>query len=180
LEANFLLKASFLISLRAGVNLFVLVILMPALSQLILGASHLPVAYTDKTLTQINAAFLVIGSLTIFLAPSPPVMILGQILFALGSAFAVTARSLVTSLTEKKHLATVYTGVTVARYAGALAGAPLLATTFRWGLKWGNAWVGLPFLVVSGLFASALLLVSASSVEPIERFSESSEETILR
>jgi MFS family permease len=153
--------------------------LIPALSEFVLGSPQFPEAFRDKRLTQINGVFLMLGSLTIFLAASAPVLILGQILFALGFAFSVTARSLVTNLVEKKDLATVYTGITVMKYGGALTGSPLLATTFGWGMQWGDPWVGLPFLVAGGLFALALLLVSSSSLEPFEKLPESEEASLV-
>ncbi|KAL9112668.1 MAG: hypothetical protein Q9187_007728, partial [Circinaria calcarea] len=97
-------KAAYLIPLRSGVSLLVLGALIPGLSYLFEKKLQMDIAVKDKRLTQISAMFLVLGCTTTFLASTPITIISGQVLFALGFAFVVTARSLVTSLVEQKHL----------------------------------------------------------------------------
>jgi MFS family permease len=155
-------KASYLISLRAGVNLLVLTVIIPTLSGLFLGRLKMSPALKDKRLTQISGVLLVTGCMTIFLAVSPPILILGQVVFALGFAFSVTARSLVTSLVEQKLLGTIYTSISVLTYSGILVGGPLLASSFQWGMQLREEfWMGMPFVVAAGLFMLALIAVSA-------------------
>ena len=123
----------------------------------------LNLAVKDKRLTQISGALLVAGSTVIFLSATPILLILGQIMFALGFAFEVTARSLLTSLVDLKHLGIVYTGISVMTYGGVIVGGPLLANSFRWGMQRGDFWMGLPFLIAAGLFMLALIAVSIAS-----------------
>jgi hypothetical protein len=89
-------------------------------------------------------------------------LVLGQVLCSMGLAFIVPARSIVTSMVDKKHLAALYTTMSVLIYGGLLTGGPLFATAFSWGLEMGGFWLGTPFLVASGCFALASLAVSTA------------------
>ncbi|POR31342.1 Uncharacterized protein TPAR_08440 [Tolypocladium paradoxum] len=156
-------QASYLLSLRAGVNLVVLAVLIPAISSILLRRLQVQEIVKDQFLAQASSLLLALGSGTIFLARSWPPLLCGQLLFSLGFAFAVPARSLVTSMVEQKHLGAVYTTIAVLTYAGVLTGRPLLARAFQWGLELGEAWMGMPFLIASGCFVLALLAVTSAA-----------------
>ncbi|KAE8380876.1 major facilitator superfamily domain-containing protein [Aspergillus bertholletiae] len=156
-------KASWLVSLRAGVNLFVLVALIPALSHILVQRLKYDNVLKDKRLTQLNGVCLVVGSGIIFLAAAPPTLVFGQTIFALGFAFSVTARSFLTGLVDPSHLGVVYTAVTTMLYGGLVIGSPLLAATLQWGLQLGGVWMGLPFLLAAAFFMLALSAVSAAT-----------------
>jgi hypothetical protein len=112
--------------------------------------------------------FLIVGSLTTFLAPTAVILVLSQILFALGFAFKITARSFITSLVEQKRLGALYTAIATISYAGILVGSPLLAASFSWGMRLGDFWSGLPFLIASGLFTLATLTISLAGTGSIQ------------
>ncbi|KAE8418381.1 hypothetical protein BDV36DRAFT_308732 [Aspergillus pseudocaelatus] len=155
-------KASLLVSLRAGVNLFVLAVVIPTLSYILVKRLKLSDVVKDKRITQINGICLIIGSFLMFLAASPGTLIFGQMVFALGFAFSVTARSFLTGMVDPLHVGTVFTGVTTMLYGGLVIGSPMLAKAFQWGLQLGGIWVGLPFLLAAVLFTIALGAVSAA------------------
>ncbi|KAJ5366109.1 hypothetical protein N7541_000050 [Penicillium brevicompactum] len=155
-------KASLLISLRAGVNLFVLAAIIPALSYILVKRFKLNDVVKDKQITQINGVCLIIGSFVMFLAASPGTLVFGQTVFALGFAFSVTARSFLTGMVDPMHIGTVFTGVTTMLYGGLVIGSPMLAKTLQWGLQLGGIWVGLPFLLAAVLFTLALSAISAA------------------
>ncbi|KAE8351280.1 major facilitator superfamily domain-containing protein [Aspergillus coremiiformis] len=157
-------RASLLVSLRAGVNLFVLVAVIPALSYVLTKRLQYDDAVKDKRLTQINGVCLIVGSAIIFLAASPPALVFGQAIFALGVAFSVTARSFLTGMVDPRHLGAVYTAVTAMLYGGLVIGSPLLAQALQLGLQLGGTWVGLPFLLAAVLFTLALGAVSAAKL----------------
>lgn len=154
------LQASYLLSLRAGVILIVLAVGIPVLSGFMLHYLHLHKTLKDKRIAQVSGCFLVAGSVAIFFASSSAPLICGQVLFCLGHGFAVPARSLITSMVDQAHLGTVFTLVSVMTYMGLLAGGPLLAAMFQWGMRLGDFWMGMPFLVSGVCFAFALLVVS--------------------
>lgn len=77
----------------------------------------------------------------------------------MGDVFVLPVRSVATSLVEQNHLATLYTAIEVVTYGGIFVGGPLLASAFRWGMRLGDFWMGLPFLLAAGFFLLALLAV---------------------
>ena len=117
-------------------------------------------AQADKYTTIISGICLVAGSLSIFLAAAPPAVIIGQIFFAVGFGFTVTARSLLTALVDPRYLGVAFTSVTSVTYTGLIVGGPLLAGAFQWGLHLGDFWVGMPFLVTAILFSMATVAIS--------------------
>ncbi|KAK3329762.1 major facilitator superfamily domain-containing protein [Apodospora peruviana] len=156
-------EASYLISLSAGVYLFVLAVMIPAMSTFLLHRLRLHETAKDKHIAQVSGVFLVVGSWTLFFAASWAVLVLGQFLTSLGYAITIPARSIVTSMVEQKHLGALYTAVSVLTYAGVLTGGPLFAATFQWGLRLENFWLGMPFFVAGACFVLALLAVSAAA-----------------
>ncbi|KAK1752305.1 major facilitator superfamily domain-containing protein [Echria macrotheca] len=155
-------KASFFISLGAGINLVVHAIGIPALSSFMLWRLNLHEILKDKRIAQISGLFLVLGTGTTFAAGSWASLAAGQVLTSLGLAFVVPARSIVTSMVPKKHLAALYTAISVLLYGGMLTGAPLLAAAFHWGLRIGGLWLGMPFFLACVCFSLASLAVSSA------------------
>jgi MFS family permease len=146
-------------TLRASTNLFLLLILFPAISTII--RKHNVSAFTkDLRLSQASGAFLVLGTFLMFIAAVPTIMIIGVVVFALGSAFLLTARSLVTSLIGVNNIAGLYSAIAIVCSIGQLIAGPLLAATFKAGVHAGGNWIGLPFLVASILYLVALTLLS--------------------
>ena len=138
--------------------------MIPALSYVFVKHLRYGDVMKDKRITQVNGVCLIVGSGIIFLAASPPTLVLGQTIFALGFAFSVTARSFLTGMVDPMYLGTVYTGVTTMLYGGLVIGSPILAKTLQWGLQLGGFWVGLPFLFAAILFTLALGAVSAAKM----------------
>lgn len=121
----------------------------------------------DKYLAQWSGVALVVGSLVISQASSGASLALGQVVLSCGLAFTPATRSLVTSMVPAEHLATLYTFIAVADYAGALSGGPLSAALFDTGLRWGGPWLGLPFVMSAISFALALVGVTAAARQAV-------------
>ncbi|KAL3421494.1 ATP synthase F0 [Phlyctema vagabunda] len=164
-------EASYLMSLRGSVNLLVLLVLLPAISVFLESRHSFSTARKDKILTQASLCLLCVGLLVIAFAFRPALIFLGLIIFALGSAIVVTARSLIADLVEKERLGTVFSAIGVATSAGMLVAGPLLANAYRWGLYLGTFWMGLPFLTASVLYIIALISVSFTKVSNVIRTS---------
>jgi hypothetical protein len=60
-------------------------------------------------------------------------------------------------------MGTLYTAMEVMSYGGVLVGGPLLASAFRWGMRLGDFWMGLPFLVAAGFFLLAVLALAIAA-----------------
>ncbi|KAH7024665.1 major facilitator superfamily domain-containing protein [Microdochium trichocladiopsis] len=145
-------QASVFVSLGAATNLVIHAIGVPALSTYLLERRRLTEMVKDKYLAQWSGLALMIGTLVISQASSATVLAMGQIVASCGLAFTITARSLITSMTSREHMATLYTFIAVLDYAGMLTGGPSSAALF----DAGEAWLGLPYLVSSLSFALAL------------------------
>ncbi|KAK3991434.1 major facilitator superfamily domain-containing protein [Cladorrhinum sp. PSN332] len=160
-------EASILLSVRAGVGLLVLAVLLPLLSSFLLVRFNLHESLKDKRIAQASGVFLSLGAATLFLSNSWLPLFAGQVIFAVGFAYTATTRSLLASTVDEKQRGTAFTALSVFMQAGFLAGSPLLAAAFTWGLKLGDAWSGMPFLVAAVVSVIGTLAVSAASVKPV-------------
>ncbi|KAK2597400.1 hypothetical protein QQS21_006024 [Conoideocrella luteorostrata] len=154
-------KASLLISIRAGVNMAALVVLLPAISTLLTTRHRLSVLKKDKRLALASGLLLVLGCAIVFQAVSSVSMVTGLVLISLGDVFAIPVRSLATGLVHPRHLAVLYTVIEVMTQSGLFIGQPMLAGAFRWGLNLGDVWLGLPFLFAATFFLLAFIAVSS-------------------
>lgn len=153
-------EATYLISLRGAVTLLLLLVLLPGISALLASKTSMGVQLRDKRLAQVSLALKFFGFIVIFLAFRPALIVLGLVLFALGSGFAVPARNLATELADEQSLGLVYTAMAVATSVGMMIAGPLLAYTFRLGMQLGEFWMGLPFLVAGLLYIIAFVSIS--------------------
>lgn len=85
---------------------------------------------------------------------------IGLMAVALGSPIHLTARSLITSLVLPDQVGVLYTSLAVVQSVGILIAGPLFANTFRWGMKLGETWLGLPFFAASVMYLLAFLLIN--------------------
>jgi MFS family permease len=118
----------------------------------------------------------VIGFAAIALAPTPAILIFGQIVLSMGMAFAVNSRSLATALVLPDHVGTLYSALAITQSAGMLVAGPLFANLFRLGMHLGNAWLGLPFLQASLFFVIAVVAVWRIRLGP-SRISDEEQES---
>lgn len=140
----------------------VLTFLIPALSSFLMRRPGVHETVKDKRIAQLSGLFLVIGSAMVARARSWISLVLGQVVYSCGYAFALPTRSLVTGMVEQRHLGTLYTVISVLSYTGVIAGEPLFAAAFRWGMSLGDseAWVGIPFLIAAACFMLVLVIIS--------------------
>ncbi|KAK5305742.1 hypothetical protein LTR99_003286 [Exophiala xenobiotica] len=101
---------------------------------------------------------------------TPALMIIGIILFTLGTGFAPTARSLVTSLVEFHNVETtsdigrLYALISLMEGIGALVAALGMSWALRFGLRLGQVWLGLPFGFAAILFALVAIITFSIKV----------------
>ncbi|MCJ1299926.1 hypothetical protein MMC08_002720 [Hypocenomyce scalaris] len=159
-------------SLRALVNLGLLLIILPAITHVLVNRYSLRAMNKDLRLSQCSGILLTVGSVAMALSEKPAGVAAGLVVFALGSAIHLTARSLVASMVEPNQVGTLFTAIAVVSGAGQLIAGPMLANAIRRGMILGGAWIGLPFVVAAGLY----LLVTAALV--CVRLPEGGEEII--
>jgi MFS family permease len=144
-------KTAFLLSLRAGINIVLLLVILPSISYLLISKLH----YTSKTkdlfLARFSIIFLTIGSLLIASSPTTSLTILGLSVWTLGTGFSSLTRSLITTLVDQQHVGRLYAVIAVVETVGGLIAGPTLAALYALGLKWKGGWVGLPYFLLAGI-----------------------------
>lgn len=147
-----------LLTLRAAVNLALLLVGLPALHRVLVKHDSTSQG-KDLLISRLSVALFAIGSLVISLAPVVPLVALGIVIFALGSGFSPAARSLATTFVHQDQAGLLYTALAITQTVGGLMAGPLLALSFRWGLSLGPEWSGIPFSLVAGLFACGFIAI---------------------
>lgn len=155
-----------------------LLFVFPFVSSFLLDRLRLTTAFKDLILSRGSILLYFLGVTIIAISPTAGGMILGLLVFTLGTGLNPALRSLITSLVEKENVGKLYTAIALSDTVGALIGGPGLAAAYRWGMK--NGVLGLPFLVGAGLFASVagvLFMVRLETVyEPVNREEDDEEE----
>ena len=152
-------QASLLISLRGIFQLVNYLVLMPALSFIAARYLNLHGKHRDYRLSQGSGILSIIGFAAMGLAPAPVLLICGLVILSLGSAFTITARSLVTSLVPPDHVGTLYSAIGISQAVGMFVAGPLFAYLFKLGMHLGNAWMGMPFLQAALFYLVATVAV---------------------
>ncbi|KAF7908746.1 uncharacterized protein EAF01_004501 [Botrytis porri] len=141
--------ASLILSLRALINILLLLLVIPFLSSLLITKFHFSSTHKDLLLARISSLFLILGALTIAISPSLHLTIIGLIIYTLGTGFVSLVRSLITGLVDQKHVARIFALIAVVETSSALLAGPAVAGLYELGLMWRGewtGWLGLPFV----------------------------------
>ncbi|KAH0603176.1 uncharacterized protein H6S33_008180 [Morchella sextelata] len=149
-----LATANMLFSLRAGINLLLLLLLLPFLGTALLSRFGYTSAAKDLLIARVSIALMAAGFGVIGVSPGAAGMVLGLGVYTLGSGFGAAARSLVTGMVRREEVGRLYTAIAVADMVGGLVAGPALSWCFAVGMAWGGVLVGLPFIVAAGLFVA--------------------------
>jgi MFS family permease len=99
---------------------------------------------------------LIVGMLTVGISSTPWTFFIGAAIFGLGSGYVASVRSLITSLVPQNNLATLYTSITTIQSIGAIVAGPMQAAVFNEGIDLGGHWLGMPFMMASGLYLTSM------------------------
>ncbi|KAF5861515.1 hypothetical protein ETB97_012841 [Aspergillus alliaceus] len=155
-------RASLVIALKGIVNLGILLIVLPKISNILVQRMS-PVG-KDLRISQGSAWALTLGAALMAIAAHPVPFIFGTCVFACGWGFYSTLRTVATALVEPTHIGVLNTTLAVAQGIGSMVAGPIMASAFRRGLVLGNFWVGLPFMVAAALFFGASCLTHSIRV----------------
>ncbi|KAM3555737.1 hypothetical protein MY1884_005433 [Beauveria asiatica] len=147
--------AILLLSIQSFVTLLLLAIIFPAATQFLTQLLATPIQITNLYLARISILASFVGALVIGLSENAIFMILGLALSTLTYGYQVLVRSLLASVVDGHHSNVMYTTITLFESMGSIMAGPLLSASFREGMKWGEAWLGLPFLLTGVLYGSA-------------------------
>lgn len=150
-----LYRTGFVLSLRAAVNVLLLSLILPGISQLLISPPSLLTRTLrmhshsgpekDLLLARVSVILLIGGAAVLALSPTVSLTIMGLIVLTLGSGFNALCRSLITPLVDAEHMGRLYAIISVVDTIGAFAAQPVLAGLLTLGIKWGGGWLGLPY-----------------------------------
>jgi hypothetical protein len=142
-------QTGFLASLRALVNIILLLGILPALSYYLTERLHFSSQTKDLSLARYSAVMLFIGSLIFASSPNIGLAIIGLVIYTLGGGFVSLTRSLITTLVDKEHIARLYAAIAVVEVISSLAAGPSLAALYAAGLKLKGPWLALPYFALA-------------------------------
>ncbi|KKZ64105.1 hypothetical protein EMCG_01603 [[Emmonsia] crescens] len=145
-------KANFALTIFAGVNIFLLVVFLPTVSRYLTVNRQYSTTAKDLILSRYSITMYTLGAFCMALSPTIATMIAGLVIYTLGSGLGSLNLSLVATYVEPKHMARLYSVVSVVSTLGVFIGSPLLAALFSLGLKMGKGWVGLPYFGITLLY----------------------------
>jgi len=151
-------KAGYLWSLGAGVQLLLLIFLLPFTGHVLLKYLHFSSHDKDRIFVLASSAVMAIGALCLGLAPEIGPAIIGIILMSFGAGLLALVRSLVTLHVSSENISVVYATMSMMIVVTAAVGGPLFNETYAAGLGLGKMWYGLPFLMAAGFLALNFVL----------------------
>ncbi|KLJ11632.1 hypothetical protein EMPG_13172 [Blastomyces silverae] len=154
-----LANANFLNSFKSILTVFLFLVLLPLASWYLTSRRGIHYRQKDLTLAKGSVILLLIGTFIMGISPSISVFIIGLIVQTLGIGFVFTVRSLATTMVRRDQTARLYTAIEILQSIGVTIASPTVTFFFNWGLDMGEGWIGLPWVVASGLFGATAVLL---------------------
>ncbi|KAF2277336.1 putative MFS transporter [Westerdykella ornata] len=155
-----LARASWLTSFRAGFQLLFYLAVFPATDAWLIQKMGWQAKIKDRRMAKLTIFLIAISFIFLALAPQVWLILIGLIIYAVGSGFNTFTRSLVSSLVDPAMIGTLYSTLSVADTTGSLLAGPLVATTYKLGMQLGGIFHGMPYMLSFGLCAIAALVMS--------------------
>ncbi|KAL4807363.1 MFS general substrate transporter [Aspergillus unguis] len=138
-----LAKAQLLSSLHSLATIPVFALLIPYLTNKTLAA--LNSSLRDLNIARSSIFSLSLGCFGIGFSPIIYLLVPSLCIHALGSGFALAARSLITGLVQREETARLYAVVGVMQSIGSVLGSLVATNAFKAGLNMGGGWIGLVY-----------------------------------
>ncbi|KAF2723997.1 MFS general substrate transporter [Polychaeton citri CBS 116435] len=155
-------EATLIVTVRAAVNVVLLLVILPGLSHVITVRWRLTPQRKDLILSRVSAVFWCLGYFLIGFAPNIAGIVVALAIGSLGVGVSMLIRAFLTSLVPSNQVARVYACISIVDTVGVMIYSPLLAWLFEVGLGIGDKWVGLPFhalgLITTGIVAVTFMV----------------------
>ncbi|KAG9201214.1 hypothetical protein G6514_005943 [Epicoccum nigrum] len=149
-------QAAYLLSFRAATNLAAVAIFLPLTNHVLLKYVRLPSHWADLWIARGSIILTAISFLIIGLAGHPALLIIGLMVYNLGTGYNAAMRSVsiyVVGGQSSPDIGKLMSTIAIVESFGALVAGPLLNELFQWGMALGGVWLGLPFLAGMLVFA---------------------------
>ncbi|KAK4987708.1 hypothetical protein LTR50_004456 [Elasticomyces elasticus] len=171
-------RATLILAIRSGVDVVVLLLVLPGLSKLLVTRYGMHGKKKDLYLGRASALLLSAGWSLVALSPTLPLAAVSLVIATLGSGMILLVRSFMTALIPANQVARLYTLISIVDTLGLMAGGPLLAGIFKAGLSAGGGLVGLPFLCIGILMLLVTGLLFVVRLRKCDLLEEEEEENI--
>ncbi|CAO2654049.1 Nn.00g107820.m01.CDS01 [Neocucurbitaria sp. VM-36] len=164
-------KAAYLLSFRAATNLVSITIFVPLLNYLLLKRFRLPAHWADLWIARGSIVLTTISFFVMGIATHPALLIIGLLIYNLGTGYNAAMRSVsihVVGGQSSPDVGKLMSTIAIAESIGAMVAGPLLNEMFQWGMDLGSAWLGLPFLGATIVFAGMTVVTMMISVKDKE------------
>lgn len=158
-------------------KLILVLFILPFISQLLLRARVSPLA-KDLLVARCCIVVTAIGTFGIALATTPAMLFAFLVPFAFLEGFNASVKSLLAQLAEDGQTAILFTAVGALESVGTIVAVPAMASIFGVGLRWGEQWYGLVFVLAGLMFSIAAMIVLGVRLHGQDRVEQESEATI--
>jgi MFS family permease len=159
-------QAAYLLSFRAATNLAAVAVFLPLANYVLLKYIRLPAHWADLWIARGSILLTAISFLVIGLAAQPAMLIIGLLIYNLGTGYNAAMRSVsihVVGGQSSPDIGKLMSTIAIVESLGALVAGPLLNQLFQFGMGFGSAWLGLPFL--AGMFVFAGLSIVTFKID---------------
>ncbi|RFU29458.1 hypothetical protein B7463_g6868, partial [Scytalidium lignicola] len=128
-------KTGYLLAVQAVVNIFLILVVLPGLSKLLLSSFfNFTASRKGLILAQFSALFIIVGSL-LLAGSNITIVVFGIIIITFGTGLAPLCRSLITNFIDPQHTSRLYTLIGIVEALGSLFTGPVLAWSFSAGMR---------------------------------------------
>ncbi|PTB34895.1 uncharacterized protein TrAFT101_008153 [Trichoderma asperellum] len=150
-------KLSYVTALQIIVGIISCMIILPIASYIMSSKFTMSATARDLSVARACGAVFIFGAIITTLTPNGFGMLIGVVLFNLGTVYNQVLKSLLVVVVGENSVV-LFSGLNILETIGNLTSAPLVAQAFKFGLWLGGIWMALP-VMFSGSFALIGLLV---------------------
>lgn len=110
-----------------------------------------------------------IGTFGIALAATPAMLFTFLVPFAFLEGFNASVKSLLAQLAGGGQTAILFTAVGALESVGTIVAVPAMASIFGVGLRWGEEWYGLAFMLAGLMFSITAVIVLGVRLHDCEK-----------
>lgn len=153
-------------------NLVLAVAVLPLINQVMLIKFKISPLTKDVWIARTTILAMLVGTIGIGLSTSSVMLIASLVTHAFSFGYGPSVRSVLVLVAGQEHIGSLFSAISVVEIVGSLIAGPSMAAAFRIGLRWGGAWLGLPFFGASGLLMGAVVIMFGVRLEDPEKLKE--------
>lgn len=164
-------QAAYLLSFRAATSLAAVAVILPLANYILRNYVRLPAHWADLWIARASMVLTAISFLVIGLAAHPAMLIVGLLIYNMGTGYNAAMRSVsihVVGGQSSPDIGKLMSTIAIVESFGALVAGPLLNQLFQWGMGMGSIWLGLPFLAGMLVFAGLSIVTFQINVDDKE------------